>query len=319
MLSSPATPPTSPSALLMLPQEIRDNIYGCIEDPLDFCSLWVCRQLYSETHQLFYDRFTLELDVFYRSGGSTCSLTRRLKSMPVVSAPLLKKIDILIPSLVWECDEISLKGVSWGRHLCRPGFKVRKLGLSPELAYCLGQATNPELVVSVFYRLRGNPKAFRQMNSQFQEIHSEMFSLFSWVIGFPACKRLVICCDSGLPQSYWQNSNDRRLGWNNLCDTLASLMEQGSWLQHLEIWFYQLVLPNDATYVPAPLEDLWLRDPEWLKPLAEIRGLRSVKVMVWETSSFPFPSASCHPSMQAEPIGIEGFEEVLKSKVVTIE
>ncbi|KAL9586164.1 MAG: hypothetical protein Q9212_001085 [Teloschistes hypoglaucus] len=317
VLSSPSTTSNSPSAFLMLPQEIRDSIYGFIEDARVIChSLWVCRQLYNETHQLFYDRFTLELDVFYRPGGSTCSLTRRLKTMPEVSGPLLKKIDILIPSLIWQCNEIGLKGVCWGRHWCQTSFKVRKLGLSPELAHCLRLATNPELVVSVFYKLRGNPKAFRQRNSDFQEILREMFSLFSRATGFPACKRFVLCCDSGLPQDYWENPNDRRQDWNSLCNTLAILMEQGSWLQHLEVWFFPLVLPSDANYVEAPLEDLWLRDPEWLKPLARIRGLRSIKVMVWETS-LPFPS--CHPSMQAEPIGIEGFDEVLKSKVVTIE
>ncbi|KAI4107528.1 MAG: hypothetical protein L6R37_001488 [Teloschistes peruensis] len=317
MLSSPSTPPTSPSAFLMLPREIRDTIYGCFEDERDIChSLWVCRQLYNETHHLFYDRFALELENFQRPGGSTCRLTRRLKSMPEMSGPLLKKVDIFIPSLIWELDEVRLRGVHRGSHICRPGFKVRKLGLSPELSCCLGLATNPELVVSVFYRLRGNPKAFRQRNADFQEINRQMINLFTKDLGFPACKRLVLCCDSGLPQLYWQSPDDGRLEWSHLCNTLASLMEQGSWLQHLEIWFTKLVLASDVKYVEQPLEDLWLHDPQWLEPLARIHGLRSVKVMAWETL-FPFPL--CHPTMQAKPIGIEGFDKVLKSKVVTIE
>lgn len=45
---------------------------------------------------------------------------------------------------------------------CRPGLTVHKLGLSDELAFRLRLAMNPKPVVSVFYNLRENPKAFRQ-------------------------------------------------------------------------------------------------------------------------------------------------------------
>ncbi|KAL8693148.1 MAG: hypothetical protein Q9218_001968 [Villophora microphyllina] len=71
-------PPSAPRVtFLELPREIRDNTYSFVDDHTAIGrSLWVCRQLYDETHQLFYDRFALILDVFDTNIPKSCALDR---------------------------------------------------------------------------------------------------------------------------------------------------------------------------------------------------------------------------------------------------
>ncbi|KAL8667647.1 MAG: hypothetical protein Q9202_000502 [Teloschistes flavicans] len=301
--------------LLMLPREIRDNIYSFIQDERDIRrSLWVCRQLYDETHQLFYNRFTLDLDVFEEK--SRLNLTGRLKCMPKVSGPLLKNVHIFIPSLIHDFinrEEVRVRGLRWCCLRCQEAdLEMHKLGLSPELAASLRLAINPEVLVSVFYSLCGTADAFRHGESAFKEIHRQMFSLFTENIGFPGCKRLVICCDVGWPGDVWEISQDDFQHWKWLCSTLEGVMERGSSLQHLEVCFTHSVMDNYPEFVKPSVDPL-LRDPEWLKPLARIRGLKSVKVMVWEK---PFGTWQ-HPSMRANHVEIDGFNELLKSETGT--
>lgn len=157
--------PATRSPFLVVPQEIRDHVYSFIDDPIDIChSLWVCRQLYNETYQLFWDRYTLDLDVFADAkrrmfrvrvdhpnnllphplqtnkrprwwsfqlhlahGQDGGKVMQRLESIPEESKPLLKTVNLFVPTvwaslgppipLRWQCYSCQCTDVD-SNHVC---------------------------------------------------------------------------------------------------------------------------------------------------------------------------------------------------------
>ncbi|KAL8634034.1 hypothetical protein Q9189_000280 [Teloschistes chrysophthalmus] len=59
-----STNPPQQSSLLRLPPELRIMVYSFLHHREIHRSLRVCRQLYKETHRMFYEQFCLNLDVF---------------------------------------------------------------------------------------------------------------------------------------------------------------------------------------------------------------------------------------------------------------
>ncbi|KAL8736976.1 MAG: hypothetical protein Q9181_002144 [Wetmoreana brouardii] len=222
------------STFLGLPPEIRNIIYGFIDDPIDICHpLWLCRQLYHETHQMFYDRFTLDLDVFAGArrrvfrvrvdhpqdllphptqpnrrpkwwsfqlhlghGQNGIEVLHRLESIPEESKARLRKINLFVPTL-WAPPGPPIP-LRWQHYSCQCVFcDVYGRGLQPLLLQSLRSAINPHVLVDIYYHMRSalflTPSNVRLWTSTDDAI----LSLFKTQSGLPGCKRLIVCCGNG--------------------------------------------------------------------------------------------------------------------------
>ncbi|KAL8861432.1 MAG: hypothetical protein Q9178_002305 [Gyalolechia marmorata] len=252
--------------LLSVPQEIRDSIYSFVDDTNNFRRLWVCRQLYEETRQLFYDGFALDLDVFADcrrplEGGwhidgtpkkhtsaidgkkkislqedyvrhvqhSGMAIFRRLRKVP--RGALLKHVHILV-STGWGP---STPEGTWCSFCLDDSCTECGQGLVARFQRNLRSTIDPQILVKVYYHLDlGVDPTSRAETRVFKKI--QLLSIFEADRGLPQCKTLTIYCSVGVrPRSnkYFGGNGEE---WRDVCNLLARDMRNGSSLEHLEIW-----------------------------------------------------------------------------------
>ncbi|KAL8926775.1 MAG: hypothetical protein Q9172_001651 [Xanthocarpia lactea] len=262
-----AVPLPQPQAnLLSVPQEIRDSIYGFVDDTNNFRRLWVCRQLYEETRQLFYDGFALDLDAFadcrrpleegwndygiltrYNNAidgtkkrmpqefyvrhvqHSGMATFRRLRNVP--QGALLKRVHVLV-SPGWGPSTPEGNWCSF----CLDNFCTEcGEGLVARFQTCLRSTIDPQILVKIYYHLDdGVDPTSRAETRFFKKI--QLLSIFKADRGLPHCKTLTICCSAGQRTRSNNYFGGNCMEWTLVCSRLASEMKHGSSLEHLEIW-----------------------------------------------------------------------------------
>lgn len=271
-----AVPLPHPQAnLLCVPQEIRDSIYSFVDDTNNLRRLWVCRQLYEETRQLFYDGFALDLDVFadcrrlleggwhidgtpkeYTSAihgtrkilpqedyvrhvqNSGMATFRRLRKVP--QGALLKRVHVLV-STGWGPS--TLEGY-WCSFCLDDSCTECGQGLVARLQRNLRSTIDLQILVKLYYHLdlsvdptsRAETRVFKKI---------QLLSIFEADRGLPHCKTLTICCSARHCTRWYKYFSGNDLEWSAVCNILARKMRHGSSLEHLEIWVPRCIFDVD--------------------------------------------------------------------------
>lgn len=221
--------PVQQSRLLRLPPEMRNIIYSFLHPRHMPRSLWVCRQLYNETHQMFYDWSCLNLDVFSDSlrpvfrvrvdhpkkplpypllthrapkkwsyqlhlghGQNGNRAMDRLESMPEPSKANLQAVNLFVPG-IWAPSGPPFPP-QWQNYTCQcDECEIYGSGLQALLSQFLELTIKPHVSVTVYYHTRSvltlTPPKFRMWTSADDGI----LSLFRRPNGLPNYKKLVIC------------------------------------------------------------------------------------------------------------------------------
>ena len=355
---------SSQRTLLGLPREVRDNIYSFIDNPTDIGrSLWACRQLYDETHQIFYDRYVFKLDVFSNEnrhvhetaarGGDNgkkrryfivladqngMGVVRRLETLPEIAKSGLRNVSLYVPFRFGPSGApchgpypsccMCMECVGYGRGLCE------------RLVALLRSETNLHASIKIHYHLGSTLEMYPRWKTPKIDVKDLMLSLFKKDGGLPQCTTLAICCSIG--RALWFEPPrghyvcimpDTIEQWSSLCNTLATIMQAGSYLQHLEVWIpawfwekdddpnedielsvvSQEVTDSQLSAVPRQ-HPVCFWEPLWVHYLTKIWGLKSVKIMRWNDRE-----RTSEQSVPVRCVEIEGFQEFLDSKMVTNE
>lgn len=230
-----STNPPQQSSLLRLPPELRIMVYSFLHHREIHRSLRVCRQLYKETHRMFYEQFCLNLDVFsdgirpvfrvrvdhpekplpyplptHRApkkwsyqlhlghGQNGNWVMDRLDSMPEPSKANLQAVKLFVPG-IWTPSGPPFPP-EWQHNSCQcDQCEIYGSGLQALLLQFLKLTIQPHVSVAVYYHTRSvlslTPPNFRMWTSTDDGI----LSLFRKPNGLPGCKKLVICCSQGDP------------------------------------------------------------------------------------------------------------------------
>ncbi|KAI4230734.1 MAG: hypothetical protein LQ349_006069 [Xanthoria aureola] len=261
--------------LLRIPQETRDNIYSFIDHANDFRRLWVCRQLYSETREAFYDRFALEIDVFADArylpkvhsdvDGTSRQRTVRHGPSPVRygpwgGRPVLRPLDRKIPQGASLRNVHVLVCTGWSPikrevlscPFCRDvGCCMHFGGLFfGEIRDCLSSKIDPQVIVKLYYNLDWELDLVSESateSARYKKVR--MLGLFHKDDGLPQCKTLIIYCSAGHRTSPEVRAPDHRvdLEWRSIYKRLCHFIRDGSSLEHLEIWLPECIFRLDQT------------------------------------------------------------------------
>ncbi len=268
--------PESQANLLRIPQETRDNIYSFISPANDFRSLWVCRQLYNETREVFYDRFALEIDVFADArylpnvhsdvDGTSRQRTVRHRPSPVRygpwgGRPVLRPLDRKIPqgASLRNVHVLVCTGRSPNKRqvLSCPfcpdvGCCMHFGGLFfSEIRDCLSSKIDPQAIVKLYYNLDWEldlvSASATESAIRFKKV--QLLDLFHKDYGLPRCKTLIIYCSAGYRASPKVRAPDHRVDWEwmSIYERLIRLIRNGSSLEHLEIWLPECLFRLDQT------------------------------------------------------------------------
>ncbi|KAL8913454.1 MAG: hypothetical protein Q9171_001747 [Xanthocarpia ochracea] len=262
-----AVPLPNPQAnLLCVPQEIRDSIYSFVDDTNNFRRFWVCRQLYEETRQLFYDGFVLELDAFsdcrrplegswlvdgapkkYTSAidsterimpqeiyvrhvqHSGMATFRRLRNVP--QGALLKRVHVLVST----CWGPSTPEGNWCSFCLDDSCTECGQGLVARFQRNLRSTIDPQILVKLYYHLDLGVDPTSRAETRVLK-KTQLLAILEADRGLPHCKTLTICC------SAWQRTRWNRyfggngLEWTAVCNMLVGEVRHSSSLEHLEIW-----------------------------------------------------------------------------------
>ncbi|KAI4254071.1 MAG: hypothetical protein LQ352_003317 [Teloschistes flavicans] len=361
-----STEPAQQSRLLRLPPEIRILVYSFLRPYHLRRSLWVCCQLYNETHRIFYEQFCLNLDVFSDAqrplfsvrvdhgekrlpyplqthkpprkwsfqlhlghGQNGNRVMDRLESMPEPSRANLKAVNLFVPG-IWALSVPPIPP-KWQHHTCLcDECEIYGSGLQPLLLQFLKLTLKPHVLVTVYYHTRSvlnlTPTDMRMWTST----DDGMLSLFKKPNGLPGCKRLFICCSQ-----ITHNSDHPGIGlssvmeWAALCNTLVTIMQNGSFLEHLEVWIPEWLMRDttfskrlDTAAIARPLDrreinalDLYERlrfeRPIWVHFLTKITGLKSVHVMLWKDYE-----RTSQQSSPVKPLDDQALQSYLESKML---
>ncbi|KAL9586165.1 MAG: hypothetical protein Q9212_001086 [Teloschistes hypoglaucus] len=372
-----STNPAQQSSLLRLPPELRNMVYSLLHPHHIRRSLWICRQLYVETHRMFYEQFCLNLDVFsdglrpvfrirvdhpkkplphpllpHRAprkwsyqlhlghGQNGNRVMDRLESMPEPSKANLQAVNLFVPG-IWAPSGPPFPP-QWQHYSCQCDMcEIYGSGLQPLLLQFLKLTIKPHVSVTVYYHTRSvlapTPPTFRMWTGPDDGI----LSLFKKPNGLPGCKKLVICCSQRTPwpvEANWSNEDRHQSGigvssvaeWAALCDTLITIMEDGSFLEHVEVWIPNWLMRNtefskrlDPAAIARPLmqwemdaldsfKELRFHQPIWVHFLTKITGLNSVRIMLW--NDYERTSQQSRPVVPLQDVVLQ---EYLNSKMVT--
>ncbi|KAL8648880.1 MAG: hypothetical protein Q9226_005808 [Calogaya cf. arnoldii] len=335
--------PKSQANLLRIPQETRDNIYSFIGDVNDFRSLWVCRQLYNETREVFYNNFALEVDVFadcrrslngfwnvdgiprqnlVRHGPYGGRRALRPLNRKIPQGASLKSVHILISTL-WRPSDLEATWCSFCQN-----DRCGKCGtlLYNRLVNCVRSKVDHQVSVKLYYHLDGELETMSRPETRVLK-KTQMLSIFDKKNYLPQCDTLIICCSAETRTSsevgVRQESND--LEWTSIYNKLFELILRGSSLEHLEIWLPECIFRPVQTEAPKSRRRLnhggkcsdFLRAyqeslgrPEVL-PHPKDPSLRSLKLMVWNDQERPFQQRVPVRALEAEEL-----KEYLESQVV---
>ena len=330
--------PDSQANLLRIPQETRDNIYSFISPADDFRRLWVCRQLYNETREVFYDRFALDIDVFadsrgppkvhsdvdgtsgqspVRDGpyGGTVALRPLQRKIPQGAS--LRNVHVFVCTgwspidqeapLCWFCQEVGCCLQNAEQNFC-------------EFRDCLKSKIDPQVMVKLYYNLDWELGSTSMSDLTTISLKSRMLLLFKKGNGLPQCKTLIIYCSAGHRTSPEVRAPDHNIDWEwfSIFLQLINLIEIGSLLEHLEIWLPECIFRLDQTGASVSRRRLkhgvcflaFLCRHQgnfgrpWLFYEQTILSLGSVKLMVWNDQE--------RPSHQSVPVRALEFEELTK-------
>ncbi|KAI4259725.1 MAG: hypothetical protein L6R42_004443 [Xanthoria sp. 1 TBL-2021] len=270
----------SPTNLLRIPQETRDNIYSFIGNVNDVRRLWVCRQLYNETRQLFFDKFALELDVFadcrrplqghqlvdgtpkqqnnigwtlespVRHGQYAGRTALRPLTKRRPRGVRLKSVHVHV-STIWRPSDPEATWCSF----CRDNWCLKcGNGLYIRLLTCLRSKIDPRVVVKLYYHLDGELDLMSRPETRIPK-KTRMLSIFKAdgifkkYSGLPQCKTLIICCSAGNRTSSEMGAPHSRndLEWTSIYNELVQFMLNGSLLEHLEIWLPECIFRLSQT------------------------------------------------------------------------
>ncbi|KAL8869015.1 MAG: hypothetical protein Q9174_004592 [Haloplaca sp. 1 TL-2023] len=358
----------SQCTLLGLPREVRDHIYSFIDNPRDIGrSLWACRQLYDETHQIFYNRFVLKLDVFSDAGrhvhetevrgdddGNGRRVNRRyfivladqngkgvvrqLKTLPDAAKSRLRNVSLFVP-FRFGPPRVPAHRPYPSRCLCPECVGYGK-GLCGRLMALLRSETNLHASIKVHYHLGSTLEIYPRWKNPNIDDTDLMLSLFKTDGGLPQCTTLAICCSierlmepersPGYDGCIFPDTMEQ---WSSLCNTLATIMQAGSYLQHFEVWIPAWFWEKDddpeediilsvvtqevrdwQSWVPWRKYPVAFWEPLWVHCLTKIQGLKSVKIMRWNDRE-----RTSEQSVPVKAVEVEGFQEFLDSKMVTRE
>lgn len=325
--------PESQANLLRIPQETRDNIYSFISHANDFRRLWVCRQLYNETREAFYDRFALEIDVLADANRlpniDGTSGQSPVRHSPLGGRPALRPLERKIPqgaSLrnvhVLVCTSRSaIKQKVPSCPICREvGCSCTHFGglFFGEVRNCLSSKIDPQVVVKLYYNLDWELDLASEFATSFKKFR--MLGLFHKDDGLPQCKSLIIYCSAGHRTSPEVRAPDHRvdLEWMSIYKRVCHFIRNGSSLEHLEIWVPECIFRLDQTEASESRRRLkhgndflaFLRHHQenfgrpWMFYQQTILSLGSVKLMVWNDQE--------RASQQSVPVRALEFEELTK-------
>ncbi|KAL8640775.1 MAG: hypothetical protein Q9228_002335 [Teloschistes exilis] len=265
----------------------------------------------------------------------------KLESMPESSKASLKALNLFVPG-IWA-PSVPYIPPQWQHYTCRcDECEIYGSGLQPLLLQFLKLTIKSHVSVTVYYHTRSalslTPAAIRMWTGPDDGI----LSLFKKPNGLPGCKKLVICCSqrtvprSGSPSHctaclhHFDISLSTITERAALCGTLITIMEGGSFLEHLEVWIPSWLMGDtessnrlDAAAIARPLKqreidtlgprnELRFGRPVWVHFLTQITGLKSVRVMLWNDYE-----RTSHQSKPVTNLDDEVLQEYLNSKMVT--
>ena len=248
------TRPQSQANLLRIPQETRDNIYSFISHVNDFRRLWVCRQLYKETRELFYANFALEIDVFAdcRRPINKQSLVRHGRyGGKAALRPLKRKIpqgasfqSIHLFVSAFNCPS---NPEATQCSFCLDDWCGKcGIGLFDRLHNCLRSKIDPQVVVKLYYSLGGEKD---NVSQAWISKKTRMISLFASDKGLPQCQSLIIYCSAEIrtPSDMAVRIGRRDSEWTLINDMLIRTMQAGSSPKRLEIWLPECIFRPEQT------------------------------------------------------------------------
>ncbi|KAL8693147.1 MAG: hypothetical protein Q9218_001967 [Villophora microphyllina] len=216
------------------------------------------------------------------------------------------------------------------------------LGLQPRLMKSLRSLVNPNVSIRLHYHLRFAVKLLHVRLNYKVGFDDPMLSLLKNDSGFSGCKTLVIVCFAGHDYERAQLRRDESFDritwpgcveeWESLCQTVATIIWNGSSLEHLEIWIPRcpdLAFPeagwpgfklekmiqelSDAEVAAVPRHyKIYFEESLWVHFLTEIWGLRSVEICLREHNE-----RTSQQSCPVTELPLKGFREYLESEMVT--